>query len=95
MPQPIEGELVVESVKLSSPPALGVGMLKVGEGSLIWPDLTNEHLPIELKEDVGVLSIVECFVVLAGSVGNTSVNNGNELHVHAVESVDDGGKLVE
>jgi len=85
----------MEVIKLSSPPACGVRVLVVGVGCFVGPHLADKDLPIELQEDILVHSVVECFVVTVGSVGYSCIDDRNELHVHGVESVDDGRKPIE
>jgi len=63
---------------------------------LVWPDLANEWCTIGvLKEDTLGDTLVIGLITFIRSSTDTSINNGDEFHVHAVELVDVAREVVE
>jgi hypothetical protein len=97
-PQAIESNFVLEVAEPLLPPGVGVLSEEIWEGGIIWPNLSGEDLllsvDINLDEDVIVNTIGVSFIAL-GSLGETSIDDWDVVHVLGVEVLHEVWKILE
>jgi len=95
-PKTIERKLSVHLIKLILPPLDSSRLEEVREHSVTRPHLTNECLRVvmNLQESSCSNTIIVCGVFTSRSLGNTNVENRDEMHVHGGEILNEIGKSV-
>lgn len=97
LPKSIEGNVIVELGELGLPPGDGLGIEEVGEYGITWPNLTNEifgSVGSSLEENIVRNTVIISSIFTSGSLGNTDIENRNEVHVLTSEIRDKVGQSI-
>jgi hypothetical protein len=90
-PNSIECDLIMEVGKPLGPPSRGLGIEEIGESSITRPNLTDEYITsLILYKDILFnsicINVINFFILLiVGSNGNTSIDDGNIMHLFLME----------